>query len=83
MRIEQARHSLEEVGFQITDEGLAHWRARLAGLDARYTPEERRAGWAQIWQRMQERLAAERSAEQAGEQARDGRPAGEQRADER
>jgi parvulin-like peptidyl-prolyl isomerase len=41
MAREQGRQLLAEQGFQITEEGLARARARLAEADQQWTPERR------------------------------------------
>ncbi|HKN56383.1 MAG TPA: hypothetical protein VJX66_28085 [Amycolatopsis sp.] len=56
MRVEQTRHALESVGFEISEEGLAHWRAKLADLDSRSTREERAAAWAGVVDRIRQRI---------------------------
>ena len=48
MRGEQIRSELRKVGVDVTEEGVAAWRDRLAKLDAQWTPEERAAAWARV-----------------------------------
>jgi hypothetical protein len=42
MGAEQMRRALQDLGFNITDEGLAEARRELDALDAKITPELRR-----------------------------------------
>ena len=56
MRIEQGRASLEGVGIQVTEEGIAHWRAKFTALNAKYTAADRAAIWAEVWDGLRERL---------------------------
>jgi len=59
MRVELVRASLENVGIKVTDEGIAHWRAKFAELDAAFPPEERKAAWERTMRRLHERWEAE------------------------
>jgi hypothetical protein len=56
MRSEQTRAALEQLGFNITDEGVARMRERLRKLDEEWTPER----WAEYRADLDER--AKRSA---------------------
>lgn len=43
MRGERVRQQLADAGVQVTDEGLARTRQRLAELDTAWTPERRKS----------------------------------------
>jgi hypothetical protein len=51
MRVDQTRAALLKLGFDITDDGVARMRHRVAALEARSTPQERAAAWDRIIER--------------------------------
>jgi hypothetical protein len=56
MRGETVRGQLAAQGIHVTEEALAKWRAKLAELDAYWTPERRRALRDERWRRAREKL---------------------------